>query len=57
MLGMWPLSGRDLRWKQTRYFPVPRTKYILLYRIETDQVSILLVVHGATNWRQRSTQA
>jgi plasmid stabilization system protein ParE len=55
MLGMWPLSGRSLHRRRTRYFPIPRTKYSLLYRIDTEQVSILLVVHGAMNWRTLAT--
>ena len=54
ILGMWPLVGGEFL-KGARYFPVPGTKYIILYRVHLEQVSIILilVVHGAMDWRNR----
>ena len=45
-----PESGRPGRLAGTRELIVPRTPYIVTYRVLTDRVRILRVLHGAQRW-------
>jgi addiction module RelE/StbE family toxin len=48
-----PEIGRRGRVAGTRELVVPRTPYIVIYRVGGDVVSILRVLHGAQDWPPR----
>ncbi len=43
-------AGRNGRIEGTRELVVPRTRYVVPYKIKEDEVLILRVVHGARSW-------
>jgi toxin ParE1/3/4 len=45
-----PHRGRPGRWPGTRELVVPRTPYIVPYRVVGDVIEILRVFHGARRW-------
>jgi len=45
-----PHLGRAGRVAGTREFIVPGTSYILPYRVRTDHIEILHVLHGKRRW-------
>jgi toxin ParE1/3/4 len=45
-----PEIGRPGRIGGTRELVIPRTPYIAAYRIESETVTILRVLHGAQEW-------
>jgi toxin ParE1/3/4 len=45
-----PHRGRPGRWPGTRELVVPRTPYIVPYRVAGDAIEILRVFHGARRW-------
>lgn len=45
-----PHRGRPGRWPGTRELVVPRTPYIVPYRVRGHIVEILRVFHGARRW-------
>jgi len=49
-LGQMPYSGRVGRIDGTREAVVPRTPYIVAYRVSEQRVEILGVWHGARQW-------
>jgi toxin ParE1/3/4 len=49
-LARFPESGRAGRIAGTRELVILRTPYIVAYRIATDTVRILRVLHGAQRW-------
>jgi toxin ParE1/3/4 len=49
-LAAFPLSGRPGRRPGTRELVVPRTPYVLPYRIRGDVIEILRVLHGRQRW-------
>jgi toxin ParE1/3/4 len=49
-LARFPELGRTGRVEGTRELVIPRTPYIVAYRISGDIVSILRVLHGARRW-------
>jgi toxin ParE1/3/4 len=49
-LARFPESGRAGRIEGTRELVILRTPYIVAYRIATDTVRILRVLHGAQRW-------
>jgi len=49
-LADYPLLGRPGRITGTREFAVPRTSYILVYRIRNARVEIMRIFHGARKW-------
>ena len=52
-IDQFPLAGR-LGWTQgTREIVVPRTPYILIYRVAGDVVVIARIRHGAQRWPPR----
>lgn len=50
-LAVFPMMGRTGMRKGTREFPIPRTPYIVVYRLAKDNLQILAVLHGARNWK------
>jgi len=50
LLGDQPQTGRPGRVPGTREFVVPGTSFILPYRVISDEVQILRVIHGARRW-------
>ena len=48
-----PGMGRPGRIRGTRELVITRTPFIAAYRITSDMVSILRVVHGAQKWPGR----
>jgi len=48
-----PRLGRPGRVADTRELVVPRTPYVVPYRIKGDEVQILRVYHGARRWPDR----
>ena len=49
-LGRVPHRGRPGRWPGTRELVVPRTPYIVPYRVKGDLIEILRVFHSARRW-------
>ena len=49
-LADFPEMGRPGQRSGTREFVVPRTPYIVAYRIKPDTIEILAVMHGAQRW-------
>jgi toxin ParE1/3/4 len=49
-LSRYPRLGRSGREPDTREFSVPKTRYILIYRIVGSDVEILRVLHSARRW-------
>jgi toxin ParE1/3/4 len=45
-----PAQGRPGRVPDTRELVVPRTPYLVAYRVRADTVEILRVLHGARRW-------
>lgn len=45
-----PQIGKLGRVPGTREFLVPRTKYILVYRVEAERIEVIAVFRGARNW-------
>lgn len=45
-----PQRGRDGRLPGTRELVIPGTAYISVYRLKSDRVEILRVLHSAQNW-------
>ncbi len=49
-LKRFPASGRPGRVPGTRELVVSRTPYIVPYRVRSDTVELLLVLHAARKW-------
>ena len=49
-LQQFPEMGRIGRVNQTRELVIPRTPFILPYRIRQNHIEILAVLHGARRW-------
>jgi toxin ParE1/3/4 len=47
-----PWSGRKGRIAGTRELVIPRTPFLVLYRVDPEQITVLGVFHGARNWHQ-----
>jgi len=52
-LTTFPQSGRTGRIEGTRELVVPRTPFIVAYRIEDETIDILAVHHTARRWPER----
>jgi addiction module RelE/StbE family toxin len=52
LLAEMPRRGRPGRWPGTRELVVPRTSYIVPYRVAGDHIEILRVFHGARRWSE-----
>ncbi len=50
LIGQMPFSGRIGRVDGTREAVVPRTPYIIVYRVSDQTVEILGIWHGAQEW-------
>jgi toxin ParE1/3/4 len=48
-----PQMGRPGRVAGTRELVILKTPFILPYRIQTDYIEILAVIHGARQWDDR----
>ncbi|MEM9220057.1 MAG: type II toxin-antitoxin system RelE/ParE family toxin [Cyanobacteria bacterium P01_F01_bin.150] len=49
-LQQFPEMGRMGRVNQTRELVIPRTPFILPYRIRQNRIEILAVLHGSRRW-------
>jgi toxin ParE1/3/4 len=49
-LSEYPEMGRDGRRQKTRELVVPRTPFVIVYRVGSDRLEILRVLHGAQRW-------
>jgi toxin ParE1/3/4 len=49
-LARFPAKGRPGRVMGTRELVIPRTPYVVPYRVKDDTVEILAVYHGARKW-------
>lgn len=49
-LSEFPARGRPGRLDGTRELVVPRTPYLVAYRVEGDHIDILAIRHGARQW-------
>lgn len=49
-LRQFPEMGRPGRVKETRELVVPRSPFILPYRVRKNQIEILAVLHGSRRW-------
>ncbi len=49
-LAEYPKLGRPGRMKGTRELVVNRTSFIAVYRIKSDTVQVLRLLHGAQKW-------
>lgn len=45
-LGGFPEMGRGGRIEGTREFPPPRTPFVVIYRVNPEQIVIVRVLHG-----------
>lgn len=54
-LGDMSHRGRPGRWPGTRELVVPRTPYIVPYRVRGQVIEILRVFHGARRWPEGPT--
>ncbi len=52
-LGRHPWRGRSGRVRRTRELVVPRTRYLVAYRLRGEDLEILAVIHGAQRWPKR----
>ena len=50
LLGKHPHIGRPGRVSGTRELVIPSTPFIVPYRVMSDEIQILRVIHGARNW-------
>ena len=50
LLAEMPYRGRPGRWPGTRELVIPRTPYIVPYRVQGDLIEILRVFHSARRW-------
>ena len=48
-----PHIGRKGRVSRTRELVVTGTPFLVAYRVTTDQIEILAVLHGARRWPER----
>jgi toxin ParE1/3/4 len=48
-----PQMGRPGRVPGTRELVVPRTSYVVPYRIRDNRIQVLRVYHGARRWPER----
>jgi toxin ParE1/3/4 len=53
LLSAHPHLGRPGRVPGTREIVVPRTPYIVPYRIRNNRIQVLRVYHGARRWPER----
>ena len=56
-LRVFPLMGRPGFRPTTRELVISGTPYIVVYLVQGETVSILAVIHGATNWQSTWNQA
>jgi plasmid stabilization system protein ParE len=49
----YPERGRPGRRRGTRELVVPSTPFIIAYRVTSDSVDVLAVLHGARRWPRR----
>jgi toxin ParE1/3/4 len=49
-LGVHPELGRPGIKPGTRELAIPRTPFLIVYRVRDDRVEILTVLHGARKW-------
>ena len=52
-LAYFPKMGRPGRVRGTRELVVPRTPFIVAYRVRTDRIEVLRVMHGARRWPRK----
>lgn len=50
LLGQYPAVGRSGRRDGTRELVVSGARFLLVYRVEADVVTILRLFHGAQDW-------
>lgn len=48
-----PHSGRRGRIHGTRELVIPRTRYLVAYRLHDEEIEILAVIHGSQRWPRR----
>jgi toxin ParE1/3/4 len=53
LLANQPQMGRPGRVPGTRELVVPRTPYVIPYRIRNNRLQVLRVYHGARKWPER----
>jgi plasmid stabilization system protein ParE len=56
ILRMYPGVGRPIRRPRMRVFAAPGTKYLLLFRVEQDNVTVASIFHGAEDWSSQIRQ-
>jgi len=49
-LRRFPASGRRGRVARTRELVVPKTPYLIVYRIKSNTIQVLSVLHGTRAW-------
>ena len=52
-LSGFPMSGRVGRRSGTRELVVARTPYIVAYRVRSDDIELLRILHGRQHWPDR----
>jgi len=50
MIAKFPQSGRPLRRKSAFIYAVPKTRYLIVYKQDSDTITIATVLHGSENW-------
>lgn len=51
-LRRFPHLGRQGRVEGTRELPLPRTPFIVVYRVQEEDIIVLRILHGARRWPQ-----
>lgn len=55
-LARFPASGRPGSWPGTREVVVGDLPFLVVYRLEAEEVQILRVLHTATDWQPYDQQ-
>ena len=50
LLAQYPSMGREGRVNGTRELVVPRSPFIVVYRVKRKRIEILRILHGAQQW-------
>ncbi len=53
LIRKYPGVARPIRRSSMFVFAIPRTKYLILVRIDRETVTVASVVHGAEDWKSR----
>lgn len=53
VLAEFPKAGRAEEKSRRRIYAVPGLPYLIIYRADDRQITILSILHGARNWQRK----